>query len=79
MSKQSLYFHQSMEEFHKVLENLHVSPMSIEVIDVSEEPEKAEEYRVDALPTLCIGKMRFVGIPHVGAVLSMLSGEEKTL
>ncbi|MFA6604352.1 MAG: circadian clock KaiB family protein [Patescibacteria group bacterium] len=37
--------------------------MDLEIIDIAEHPELAEQYNIEALPTLIIGDKRFVGQP----------------
>jgi hypothetical protein len=37
--------------------------INIQVIDIAENPELAEEHNIEALPTLIIGDKRFIGTP----------------
>jgi protein-disulfide isomerase len=70
VSKNSLYFQATVDEFAKIIEVLQQGgPYKSEVIDVMEHPELAEEYKVDALPTLIIGDTRFIGKPEADQVL----------
>ena len=38
----------------------HSEPV-LEVIDIAENPEMAERYNIESLPTLCVGEKRFSG------------------
>jgi len=76
ISKSSIYFQVTMQEFQKLLKALEaMQPFTSEVIDVTENPDKAEEYKVDALPTLIIGDKRFIGQPKAEEILKLM--EEK--
>jgi len=35
----------------------------LEVLDIEDNPDLAEEYNIEALPTLIIGSKRFIGVP----------------
>ena len=60
----SVYFASDIDNFKKIIETLgQIAPFEVEIIDVREKPELAEEYRVDALPTLIVGDIRYVGKP----------------
>jgi hypothetical protein len=37
--------------------------VDIEVIDIAEKPELAEEHNIEALPTFIVGQRRFIGTP----------------
>lgn len=37
--------------------------VALEIIDIAEHPELAEQYNIEALPTLIVGDKRFVGQP----------------
>jgi hypothetical protein len=74
ISKESMYFKVTMEEFQKLLLELEkLQPFSSEIIDVMEQPEKAEEYKIDALPTIIIGEKRFIGKPNSKDIVKLLS------
>lgn len=76
VSKRSVYYQKSLEEFKKLIDKLSTIPDSaIEVIDVSQHPEKAEEHKIEALPTLIIGEKRFIGIPDSSKIAQILSGD----
>jgi len=77
ISKSSIYFQVTMQEFQKLLQVLEaVQPFTSEVVDVMEDPEKAEEYKVDALPTLIIGDKRFIGQPKAEEILKLIEEKE---
>jgi protein-disulfide isomerase len=80
ISKSSIYFHSTMEEFQKLLKTLEeVQPFTAEIIDINENPEMAEKYRIDALPTVIIGDKRFIGQPSTEKILEIIKsdGEKK--
>jgi thioredoxin-like negative regulator of GroEL len=73
ISKLSIYFQSTMAVFKEVVEELEDhQPFEVRVIDVEEEPEVAEEYKVDAIPLLIIGDKRFVGNPDKKKILSIV-------
>ena len=76
ISKDSIYFGTTMEEFQKLLIALEqLQPFTHQVIDVSEDPDKAEEYKVDALPTLIIGDKRFIEQPKAETIIKMIKSD----
>jgi hypothetical protein len=79
VSRNSLYFQTTMEEFKHLLTLLQeLQPFTHEVIDVSESPERAEKYKIDALPTLIIGSKRFIGQAKADEIVKMLREESDT-
>ena len=46
----------------------------LEVVDIADHPELAEEYNIEALPTLIVGDKRFIGNPTPEILASCLSG-----
>ncbi len=73
ISKTSIYFQVTMEEFQKLIKALEeLQPFTSEVIDVTERPEMAEQYKVDALPTIIIGDKRFIGQPKAEDILKIV-------
>ncbi len=50
----------------------------LEVIDIAERPELAEQYNIEALPTLIVGDKRFIGNPTPEMLASCLSGFKDT-
>ena len=78
ISKSSIYFQTTMEEFQKLLKTLEeMQPFTSEVIDVNENPEMAEKYKVDALPTLIIGDKRFIGQPKAEEIMKIVKSADK--
>jgi protein-disulfide isomerase len=78
ISKSSIYFQTTMEEFQKLLKTLEeMQPFTSEIIDVNENPEKAEEYKIDALPTMIIGDKRFIGKPSAEKIMEVISNDKK--
>jgi len=45
----------------------------VKVIDISEHPELAEQYNIEALPTLIVGAKRYIGAP-TAALLATCMG-----
>jgi len=45
----------------------------LEVIDIAENPELAESYNIEALPTICVGDRRFIGTPTPEVLATCLS------
>lgn len=45
----------------------------VKVIDISEHPEMAEQYNIEALPTLIVGGKRYIGAP-TASLLSTCMG-----
>jgi protein-disulfide isomerase len=77
ISKSSIYFQVTMDEFENLLKALEkMQPFEHEIIDVNEDAEKAEEYKIDALPTLIIGDKRFIGKPDVEKIMEVLASIE---
>jgi protein-disulfide isomerase len=78
ISKSSLYFQTTMEEFQKLLKALEeIQPFTSEIIDVNENPDMAEEYKVDALPTMIIGDKRFIGQPSTEKIMEIIKSDKK--
>jgi hypothetical protein len=46
--------------------------VDLEIIDIEEQPELAEEHNIEALPTLVYGRKRLVGAPTPEALASWL-------
>jgi protein-disulfide isomerase len=79
VSKGSIYFQTTLEEFQKLLKVLEeIQPFTSEVIDVNEAPDMAEQYKVDALPTLIIGDKRFIGQPSTEKIMQIIKSDKKT-
>ncbi|MDN3504475.1 MAG: circadian clock KaiB family protein [Rhabdochlamydiaceae bacterium] len=70
VSKDSLYFKVSIEAFRKLQENLiNLDSFSFDIIDISKQPEKAEEYKINALPTLIVGTKQFIGKLDINTII----------
>jgi len=77
ISKSSIYFQTTMEEFQKLLKVLEESqPFTSEIIDVNKDPEMAEKYKVDALPTMIIGDKRFIGQPKAEEIMKIIKARK---
>jgi len=67
-----------MDEFQKLMKALEeVQPFTSEVIDVSENPDMAEQYKVDALPTMIIGDKRFIGQPSTEKIMKIIKSDSQ--
>jgi protein-disulfide isomerase len=78
ISKSSIYFQTTMEVFQKLLKTLEeIQPFTSEIIDVNEKPEMAEQYKVDALPTMIIGDKRFIGQPTTEKIMEIIKSDKK--
>ena len=78
ISKSSIYFQTTMEEFQKLLKVLEESqPFTSEIVDVNKDPEMAEKYKVDALPTMIIGDKRFIGQPKAEEIMKIIKARKR--
>lgn len=73
ISKQSTQWKEWMERYEGLIAELEKHfPVDVEVVDVFENPERAEEKKVNAVPVMIFGKTRFIGCPDIGKILSLL-------
>lgn len=64
IDKNANYFQTNLDNFRDIVLALgKIKPFAIEVVDIEEKPELASKYKIKALPTLIIGKMRYIGEP----------------
>mgnify|MGYP000120544254 FL=1 len=78
ISKDSIYFATTMDEFQKLLKTLEeLQPFTHDIVDVSENPDMAEQYKVDALPTLIIGDKRFIGQPKAEEIMKLIKSDQE--
>ena len=64
ISKGSVYFSTDIKSFKKIITVLGKNgALDIDVIDIAKNPEMAEKYRIEALPTLIIGDKKYIGKP----------------
>lgn len=72
ISRNSVYFNAGLDEFKQIMLSLsHLSPIEVQTIDVSQNPELAEKYQVSAIPTLIINDKRYIGNPTPEKVLEV--------
>ncbi len=64
------------EVLQETIEDLGADAFKITVINVSEDPEIAEEYGVFALPTIMIGGVSVTGIPEPEMIMKMILGSK---
>ncbi len=49
----------------------------LEVVDIAENPEMAERYNIEALPTLIVGTRRYIGAPTAEVLNTCLGLNEE--
>jgi len=64
------------EVLRETVEDFGAEAFRINVINVSENPEAAEEYGVFALPTIMIGGVSVTGIPESEMIMKMILGSK---
>ncbi|MFW9974370.1 MAG: glutaredoxin family protein [Candidatus Thorarchaeota archaeon] len=62
------------EVVRETIENFGSDVFTLRVINVSENPEAAEEYGIFALPTIMIGGVSVTGIPEPDMLMKMVLG-----
>jgi thioredoxin-like negative regulator of GroEL len=78
VSELSVYFQATLSEFQKIVKAMEaIQPYESRVIDVEKEPDLAEQYKIDAIPTLIIGKRRFIGRPKAETVIDLIRKSPK--
>lgn len=74
ISKKSVYFSADIRSFKKILAAMEkLAPYEVETIDVSENPELAEKYKIEALPTLIVNDARYIGVPTSQKAIEIFS------
>ena len=58
----------------EAIENFGSDVFTLKVVNVSENPEAAEEYGIFALPTVMIGGVSVTGIPEPDMLMKMVLG-----
>ena len=66
------------EVLRETIKDFGSEAFKISVINVSENPEAAEEYGVFALPTIMIGGVSVTGIPEPEMIMKMILGYRVT-
>ena len=64
------------EVLRETIEDLGADAFRINVINVSENPEAAEEFGIFALPTIMIGGVSVTGIPEPEMIMKMILGSK---
>ena len=78
ISKNSVYFSADITSFKKILAAMEkLAPYEVETIDVSEHPELAEKYKVEALPTLIVNEKKYLGAPTSQKAIEIFGKEVK--
>ncbi|MDF1539592.1 MAG: thioredoxin family protein [Candidatus Thorarchaeota archaeon] len=62
------------EVLRETVQDFGADAFKITVINVSENPEMAEEFGVFALPTIMIGRVSVTGIPEPEMIMKMILG-----
>lgn len=74
IARDSIYFSTNIDDFKKIVNALgKLGTFEVEIIDASKNPELAEKYKIDALPTIIINDKRYVGKPHPEKILEILN------
>ncbi len=76
ISKESATYHYTRRQVEAACAGVSGKP-TVKVIDIAEQPEMAEKYNIEALPTVVIGSRRYVGTA-TSEVLSSCMGLNKT-
>ena len=76
ISKGAKYLITEIDEFKRVAHELSRRRFKIEVVDISKNPEMAEKYKIEALPTLMIKNQRFVGRPSYQKIIEIFRSIE---
>jgi thioredoxin-like negative regulator of GroEL len=81
VSKISIYYSTTVEDFQKLLNSLGKvgEKFHVEIINVDEKPDVAEEYNILALPTLVIGNQHFVGQINEEKITDLIKDKIETL
>jgi protein-disulfide isomerase len=78
VSQSSLYVQTTLDEFQKLVKALEeIQPFTSEVIDINENPEMAEQYKIDASPTMIIGDKRFIGHSSAEKIMNIIKSDKK--
>jgi thioredoxin-related protein len=76
LKRNSVYFSTNINDFKKIMDTLSKMPLfNVEVIDITKNPELAEKYKIDALPTLIIGDKKYIGVPNTEKTIDILKKE----
>ncbi len=65
---------QAEEIIRDIIDDFETDLFKLNIINVSENPEAAEEFGVFALPTTMIGGMSITGIPETEMLMKMIIG-----
>ncbi len=72
-TKKSIHYNFDLNEVKKLLAEIEkISPIKLEIIDIDAYPDKAEQYKIDALPVIIMDNKRFIGRPKVEKILLYL-------
>jgi len=75
VSRESATYHFTVRQVEDACAKAHESDCLhvLKVIHIEDDPEAAERFNIEALPTLIIGKRRFVGTPTAGSVDTLVA------
>jgi hypothetical protein len=77
ISKESATYHYTRRQVESACAGASGKAPTVKVIDIAEQPEMAEKYNIEALPTVVIGARRYVGTA-TSEVLATCMGLNKT-
>jgi protein-disulfide isomerase len=72
-AKTSSSFHMSLKEFEKLIKKFETTKsFTFKIIDITEKPKLAEQYKIEAIPTLIFGKLRLIGKPDAEKIAKII-------
>lgn len=78
ISKELMFFQTIMDEFRKLINFVQkIHQLDAEIIDINDRPEMVEKYKIEVLPTLIIGSMRFVGQLKAEEIVKLIEKEKQ--
>ncbi len=77
VSRESATYHFTVRQVEDACAKAHEhnadDPHVLKIIHIEDDPEAAERYNIEALPTLIIGKRRFVGTPTADSIDTLVA------
>lgn len=75
VSRESATYHFTVRQVEAACAKAHESEFSHEfrVIHIEDDPDAAERFNIEALPTLIVGKRRFVGTPTADSIDTLVA------
>lgn len=75
VSRESATYHFTVRQVEEACSKAHDSECHhvLKVIHIEDDPEAAERFNIEALPTLIIGRRRFVGMPTADSIDTLVA------